>query len=82
MTADAETLENDRRLLWGFCSRMTGHAADTDDLVQETFVRARTSAPSHRRAVVPLTGARVREALALAGRAQRDAAARATLHIE
>ena len=40
MTAYAETLENDRRLLWGLCYRMTGNAADADDLVQDTLVRA------------------------------------------
>ena len=40
MSAYAEALETDRRLLWGLCYRMTGNAADADDLVQETFVRA------------------------------------------
>jgi RNA polymerase sigma-70 factor (ECF subfamily) len=47
MTAYAETLENDRRLLWGLCYRMTGNAADIDDLVQETFVRALAHPPRH-----------------------------------
>jgi RNA polymerase sigma-70 factor (ECF subfamily) len=40
MSPYAEALETDRRLLWGLCYRMTGNAADADDLVQETFVRA------------------------------------------
>jgi RNA polymerase sigma-70 factor (ECF subfamily) len=35
-----------QRLLWGLCYRMTGVAADADDLVQEAFVRAMEAAPS------------------------------------
>ncbi|MFY9609780.1 MAG: sigma-70 family RNA polymerase sigma factor [Blastocatellia bacterium] len=45
MAIPAEALETDRRLLWGVCYRMTGNAADADDLVQETFVRALSHPP-------------------------------------
>jgi RNA polymerase sigma-70 factor (ECF subfamily) len=35
-----------RRMLWGLCYRLTGVAADADELVQETFVRAIERPPS------------------------------------
>ncbi|HEY3135659.1 MAG TPA: sigma-70 family RNA polymerase sigma factor [Blastocatellia bacterium] len=47
MSVYAEALETDRKLLWGLCYRMTGNAADADDLVQETFTRA-IEKPPHR----------------------------------
>ncbi|MFY9554906.1 MAG: sigma-70 family RNA polymerase sigma factor [Blastocatellia bacterium] len=63
MSAYAQTLETDRRLLWGLCYRMTGNAADADDLVQETFVRAIEKPP--RRQDEPLRPWLVRVAINL-----------------
>src|SRR5215468_11169775 len=39
--------EQHRSFLWGLSYRMTGSAADADDIVQETFVRAYQHAPAH-----------------------------------
>lgn len=36
------------RVLWGICYRMTGSAADADDLLQDTFVRALERPPRRR----------------------------------
>jgi RNA polymerase sigma-70 factor (ECF subfamily) len=63
MSVYAEALETDRRLLWGLCYRMTGNAADADDLVQETFVRAIEKPP--RRTDEPLRPWLVRVAINL-----------------
>src|SRR5437016_2759892 len=38
--------EEHRRFLWGLSYRMTGSAADADDVVQETFVRALVTPPA------------------------------------
>lgn len=35
-----------RRMLWSLCYRLTGVAADADEVLQETFVRALTQAPA------------------------------------
>src|SRR5829696_8098777 len=45
MAIPVEVFETDRRMLWGLCYRMTGNAADADDLVQETFVKAIENPP-------------------------------------
>lgn len=63
MSPYAEALETDRRALWGLCYRMTGNAADADDLVQETFVRAIEKPP--RRTDEPLRPWLVRVAINL-----------------
>ena len=42
---DALTLEGHRPLLWNLGYRMTGSAADADDVVQEAFARALEHSP-------------------------------------
>jgi RNA polymerase sigma-70 factor (ECF subfamily) len=41
-----QLFESERRRLWGIAYRMTGTAADADDVVQETFTRALTHPPA------------------------------------
>ncbi|HXG95213.1 MAG TPA: sigma-70 family RNA polymerase sigma factor [Blastocatellia bacterium] len=41
----ADVFENDRKLLWALCYRMTGNAADADDIVQETFTKVLSNPP-------------------------------------
>lgn len=41
----ADAFRQHRRLLWGMLYRLTGCAADADDLLQETFVRAMEHPP-------------------------------------
>lgn len=41
-----EVFQSQRGFLWGLCYRLTGSAADADDLVQETFVHAMERPPA------------------------------------
>jgi RNA polymerase sigma-70 factor (ECF subfamily) len=40
-----DVFQEHRRFLWSLCYRMTGSAADADDVVQDTFVRAMERPP-------------------------------------
>jgi len=44
----AGLFEEHRGFLWGLAYRLTGNAADADDVVQETFLRAMTRPPADR----------------------------------
>ena len=46
MSISAQTFDEHKRFLWGMCYRMTGSAADADDIVQDTFVRALEKPPT------------------------------------
>jgi RNA polymerase sigma-70 factor (ECF subfamily) len=39
--------DENRRFLWALSYRMTGNAADADDIVQETFIRTLQNPPSN-----------------------------------
>jgi RNA polymerase sigma-70 factor, ECF subfamily len=40
MAISAQLYEHNRRFIWGVCYRMTGNAADAEDIVQEVFIKA------------------------------------------
>jgi RNA polymerase sigma factor (sigma-70 family) len=48
-----EAFEAHRTAIWGLCYRMTGSAADADDLVQDTFARAIERPPDLERPLKP-----------------------------
>src|SRR5262245_53368819 len=44
-SAYEDIFQSHRRFVWGLCYRMTGSAADADDLLQETFLIAIRNPP-------------------------------------
>jgi RNA polymerase sigma factor (sigma-70 family) len=45
MSILGQSFDEHRRFLWGICYRMTGSAADAEDIVQDTFVKALEKPP-------------------------------------
>src|SRR5215467_3594464 len=46
MSISEQTFAEHKGFLWGLCYRMTGSAADAEDIVQDTFVRALEKPPA------------------------------------
>jgi RNA polymerase sigma-70 factor (ECF subfamily) len=63
MALSEKVFDDNKKFLWGVCYRMTGNAADAEDLVQETFARALEKPPAD--ASLPLRGWLVQVAINL-----------------
>src|SRR5262249_43422526 len=46
MSISEHTFAEHKGFLWGLCYRMTGSAADAEDIVQDTFVKALEKPPA------------------------------------